>query len=50
MLGEALVRLGLVPESNRCQTLGEELDVPVADKEGYPEEPVFMEACQNSFC
>ena len=32
MLGEALVRLGLVAESNVAKYLGEELDIPVAEK------------------
>ena len=43
MLGEALVRLGLVAESNVVKYLGEELDIPIAEKGGYPEEPVIIE-------
>ena len=32
MLGEALVRLGLVAESNVVKYLGEELDIQIAEK------------------
>ena len=49
MLGEALVRLGLVAESNVVKHLGEELGVPVAGKSDYPEEPVIVESLPEHF-
>ncbi len=49
MLGEALVRLGLVAESNVVKYLGEELDIPIAEKGGYPEEPVTIEGLPEHF-
>ena len=49
MLGEALVRLGLVAEANVTKYLAEELDVSVADKADYPEEPVLIEALPEHF-
>ena len=49
MLGEALVRLGLVAESNLVTALCEELDVAFATKEGYPEEPVILENLPEQF-
>ena len=49
MLGEALVRLGLVAESNLVTALCEELDVAFAAKEGYPEEPVILESLPEQF-
>ena len=49
MLGEALVRLGLVAESNVVKYLGEELDIPIAEKAGYPKEPVIVEGLREHF-
>ena len=49
MLGEALVRLGLVAESNVVKHLGEELGVPGAGKSDYPEEPVIVESLPEHF-
>ncbi len=49
MLGEALVSLGLVAESNVVKYLGEELDIPIAEKGGYPEEPVIIEGLPEHF-
>ena len=49
MLGEALVRLGLVAEANVTKYLAEELDVRVADKADYPEEPVIIESLPEHF-
>ncbi len=49
MLGEALVRLGLVAESNVVKYLGEELDIPIAEKGGYPDEPVIIEGLPEHF-
>ena len=49
MLGEALVRLGLVAESNLVAVLCEELDVAFVAKEGYPEEPVILESLPEQF-
>jgi len=49
MLGEALVRLGLVAESNVAKFLGEELGVAVADKGDYPEEPALLDSVPEHF-
>jgi len=49
MLGEALVRLGLVAESNLVTALCEELDVAFVSKEGYPEEPVILDDLPEQF-
>ena len=49
MLGEALVRLGLVAESNLVTALCEELDVSFVSKEGYPEEPVILDDLPEQF-
>ena len=49
MLGEAVVRLGLVAESNVVKFLGEELGVVVADKGDYPEEPVLLDLVPEHF-
>ena len=49
MLGEALVRLGLVAEANVTKCLAEELNVVVADKEDYPEEPVLIASLPEHF-
>ncbi|MEK9920697.1 MAG: GspE/PulE family protein [Luminiphilus sp.] len=49
MLGEALVRLGLVAESNVVKALGEELGVVVVGKDDYPEEPVVLELVPEQF-
>ena len=49
MLGEALVRLGLVAEANVTKYLAEELNVKVADKGDYPEEPVIIESLPEHF-
>ena len=49
MLGEALVRLGLVAESNVVKYLAEELDVQTVDKPDYPDEPVVIEALPEHF-
>jgi general secretion pathway protein E len=49
MLGEALVRLGLVAESNVAKFLGEELGVVVADKADYPEEPALLDLVPEHF-
>ena len=49
MLGEALVRLGLVAESNLVTALCEELGVSFVPKEGYPEEPVILDDLPEQF-
>ena len=49
MLGEALVRLGLVAEPNVVKYLSEELGLPVAEKAGYPEAPVIVEGLREQF-
>lgn len=49
MLGEALVRLGLVAESNVAKYLSEELGVPIAEKGTYPDEPVVVDALPEQF-
>ena len=49
MLGEALVRLGLVAESNVVKYLSEELGLPVAEKSVYPEAPVIVEGLREQF-
>ena len=49
MLGEALVRLGLVAELNVVKYLSEELGLPVAEKAGYPEAPVIVEGLREQF-
>ena len=49
MLGEALVRLGLVAESNVVKYLSEELGLPVAEKAVYPEAPVIVEGLREQF-
>jgi general secretion pathway protein E len=49
MLGEALVRLGLVAESNVVKALGEELGVVVVVKDDYPEEPALLELVPEQF-
>ena len=49
MLGEALVRLGLVAEANVVKYLGEELDIPIAEKACYPDEPVVIEGLREHF-
>ena len=49
MLGEALVRLGLVAEANVVKYLGEELDIPIAEKACYPHEPVVIEGLREHF-
>ena len=49
MLGEALVRLGLVAEANVTKYLAEELNVKVAEKGDYPEEPVIIESLPEHF-
>ena len=49
MLGEALVRLGLVAEANLVTALCEELDVTFVAKEGYPEEPVILDGLPEQF-
>ena len=49
MLGEALVRLGLVAESNLVTALCEELDVSFVPKEGYPQEPVILDGLPEQF-
>ncbi|MEL0138499.1 MAG: GspE/PulE family protein, partial [Halieaceae bacterium] len=49
MLGEALVRLGLVAESNVVKALGEELGVVVVGKDDYPEEPAVLELVPEQF-
>lgn len=49
MLGEALVRLGLVAEANLVTALCEELDVAFVAKEGYPEEPVILDGLPEQF-
>ena len=48
MLGEALVRLGLVAESNVAKYLSEELGVPIAEGH-YPDEPVVVDALPEQF-
>ena len=49
MLGEALVRLGLVAEANVIKHLAEELDVSIADRADYPEEPVVIASLPEHF-
>ncbi len=49
MLGEALVRLGLVAESNLVTVLCEELNVAFVAKEHYPEEPVILDDLPEQF-
>ena len=49
MLGEALVRLGLVAESNVVKYLSEELDLPVVEKARYPDAPVIVEGLREQF-
>ncbi|GIR14598.1 MAG: hypothetical protein CM15mP25_3530 [Gammaproteobacteria bacterium] len=49
MLGQALVRLGLVAESNVLKYLSEELGLPVAEKAVYPEAPVIVEGLREQF-
>ena len=49
LLGEALVRLGLVAELNVVKFLAEELGVAVAEKEDYPEEPMTIDALPEQF-
>lgn len=49
MLGEALVRLGLVAETNLVTALCEELNVTFVAKEGYPEEPVILDDLPEQF-
>lgn len=50
MLGEALVRLGLVAEANVVKYLGEELDIPIAEKPAIPMSPLSSKACVSTFC
>ena len=49
MLGEALVRLGLVAEANVTKHLAEELNVCIAAKADYPDEPVLIESLPEHF-
>lgn len=49
MLGEALVRLGLVAESHVATALCEELGVSFASKEAYPEDPLLLEHLPEQF-
>ena len=49
LLGEALVRLGLVAEPNVVKFLAEELGVAVAEREDYPEEPMTIDALPEQF-
>ena len=49
MLWQALVRLGLVAESNVLKYLSEELDFPVAEKAVYPEAPIIIEGLRDQF-
>ena len=49
MLGEALVRLGLVAESHVVKYLSEELDLPVVEKARYPDAPVIVEGLREQF-
>ena len=49
MLGQALVRLGLVAESNVLKYLSEELGLPVAEKAVYPEAPIIVEGLRDQF-
>ena len=49
MLGEALVRLGLVAESNLVTALCEVLNVSFVAKDGYPEAPVILDGLPEQF-
>jgi general secretion pathway protein E len=49
MLGEALVRLGLVAENHVATALCDELDVGFANKEEYPEDPLVLEHFPEQF-
>lgn len=49
LLGEALVRLGLVGEMSLASALCEELGVQLVDKSGYPEEPVIIDSLPEHF-
>ena len=49
MLGEALVRLGLVAENHVATALCDELAVSFASKEEYPEDPLVLEHFPEQF-
>lgn len=49
LLGEVLVRLGLVAEMDVVKALCEQLDLVFVPKEAYPEEPVSVESLQQHF-
>lgn len=49
LLGEVLVRLGLVAEMDVVKALCEQLDLVFVPKEAYPEEPVNVESLQEHF-
>ena len=49
MLGEVLIRLGLVAELDLAKVLCEQLDVLLATKGDYPDEPVVIEGLPEHF-
>ncbi len=49
LLGQVLVRLGLVSEADVCQALSQLLDIPLAGTAEYPEEPVSLHGLSLEF-
>ena len=49
LLGEVLVRLGLVSETDLLAELSTQLDLPIADKDAYPDMPLRLEAVPEHF-
>jgi general secretion pathway protein E len=49
LLGRVLVKLGLVSELDCAQALAAQLGVPLLTAEGYPEEPLRLDALSTDF-
>ena len=49
LLGEVLVRLGLVAEADVATILRDQLDVPLVDSDDYPEEPIEIEGLPKDY-
>ncbi|MBA4501013.1 Flp pilus assembly complex ATPase component TadA [Marinobacterium sp. 3-1745] len=49
LIGQVLLKLGLVSEKDLLEALSEQLDVPVVSAEEYPEEPVRLNGLSSDF-
>ena len=48
-LGEILIKLGLISDEDRCRALSIQLSLPMAKREDYPTEPLFLGKISTSF-